>query len=106
MWQSQAPSGALSFGGSVPAEFGTCWPWLRRPVADAVAAIATIEALLMKVRRAIISISLFRKGWSTRCPSVKTAALGPGGFRISFPRQEEIMKIRVKPFWAFLRASL
>src|SRR2546422_4586939 len=58
MWQSQAPSGALSFGGSVPAEFDTCWPRLCRPIADAVAAIATIEALLMKVRRAVMLISL------------------------------------------------
>src|SRR3989475_3793747 len=28
------------------------------------------------------------------------------GFRISFPQQEEIMKTRVKPLWAFLRNSL
>src|SRR2546427_4187540 len=28
------------------------------------------------------------------------------GFRISFPQQEEIMKTRVKPLWAFLRSTL
>src|SRR5439155_22291362 len=28
------------------------------------------------------------------------------GFRISFPRHEETMKIRVKPLWTFLRNSL
>src|SRR2546425_9855751 len=67
MWQSQAPSGALSFGGSVPAEFDTCWPRLCRPIADAVAAIATIEALLMKVRRAIMSIS--------HCPKTRGRSL-------------------------------
>jgi len=61
MWQSQAPYGALSLGGSVPAEFDTCWPRPWPPIADAVAAIATIEALLMKVRRAIILISPCRK---------------------------------------------
>src|SRR6266702_3898088 len=70
MWQSQAPSGALSFGGSVPAEFDTCWPRLSRPIADAVAAIAIIEALLMKVRRAIMLIFL--------CPKTRTKDGAPG----------------------------
>src|SRR6266567_7093478 len=101
MWQSQAPSGALSFGGSVPAEFDTCWPRLCRPIADAVAAIATIEALLMKVRRAVMLISLCpktrgrsldrrtllsrcAKGWGTRCLTVKTAGLKPEVFGYHF----------------------
>src|SRR5712692_7985110 len=70
MWQSQAPSGALSFGGSVPPEFDTCSPRLCRPIADAVAAIAIIEAFLMKVRRAIMSISL--------CPKTRTKDGAPG----------------------------
>src|SRR5713101_1230694 len=70
MWQSQAPSGALSFGGSVPAEFDTCWPRLSRPIAGAVAAIAIIEALLMKVRRAIMLIFL--------CPKTRTKDGAPG----------------------------
>src|SRR5947208_5186659 len=89
MWQSQAPCGALSLGGSVPAEFDTCWPRPCPPIADAVAAIATIEALLMKVRRAIILVSLSpktRRRSSARCyakdgapgarPS-RTPGLGP-----------------------------
>src|ERR1044071_1184592 len=87
MWQSQAPCGALSLGGSVPAEFDTCCPRPCPPIADAVAAIATIEALLMKVRRAIILISLCRKtdqGWSTWCPTVKVAGFGPCVFRYHF----------------------
>src|SRR6266516_2221044 len=54
-WQSQAPAGALSLAGSLPEEFGTCWarltPTKMRGAADA---IATIEAFLMNVRRAIM----------------------------------------------------
>jgi hypothetical protein len=30
MWQSLALAGALSFGGSVPVELGTCWALLER----------------------------------------------------------------------------
>ena len=55
MWQSAALAGALSFGGSVPTEFGTCWALLCGTwIPEAVAAIAAIEAPRMKVRRAII----------------------------------------------------
>src|SRR5882672_7634948 len=54
IWQSQAFSGALSFGGSVPVEFDTGWAWLCRPIVEAVAAIATMEAFLMNVRREVI----------------------------------------------------
>src|SRR6266700_2735648 len=58
-WQSQAPAGALSFAGSVPEEFGTCWARLDRTETPAVdAASASIEAPLMKLRRAIMSSSL------------------------------------------------
>src|SRR5207344_2178103 len=42
---------------SVPVEFDTCWPWLGRPIVEAVAAIATMEAFLMNVRRVVMSIS-------------------------------------------------
>src|SRR6266853_6474847 len=89
IWQSQAPCGAFSFGGSVPAEFDTCWPRLCRPIVDAVAAIATIEALLMKVRRAIMSISPCpetRRGWGTRCLTVKTPVSGAAYSDIIFPQ--------------------
>src|SRR6266851_2876676 len=122
MWQSQAPSGALNFGGSVPAEFDTCWPWLCRPIADAVPAIAIIEALLMKVRRAIILISLARKPADGRltgrhsfraaqrmghpAPDRQDCRSQARGIRISFPHQEESMKIRVKLLWTFLRNTL
>ena len=55
MWQSAAFAGALSLGGSVPAEFGTllgvtcatCSP-------EVVTLIAAIEAPLINERRAII----------------------------------------------------
>src|SRR5260221_3332690 len=83
IWQSQAPSGALSRGGPVPAEFDTCWPWLcRTPIADAVAAIATIEALLMNVRRAIMSISLISRRMEHPVPDRQE---GPEGFGYHFP---------------------
>jgi hypothetical protein len=75
----------LSFGGSVPAEFDTGWPWLCRPIADAVAAIATIDAFLMNVRRAVMVISLVREGWGTRCQTVKSAGLRRNGFGYHFP---------------------
>src|SRR5262249_7886032 len=55
MWQSAALVGALSLGGSAPAEFGTCWAWLWPTwIPEAVAVIAATEAPLIKVRRAII----------------------------------------------------
>src|ERR1041385_3382579 len=55
MWQSAAWAGALSLGGSVPTEFGTCWALLFLAwMVEVVAAIAAIEAPLIKVRRAII----------------------------------------------------
>jgi hypothetical protein len=45
----------LSFADSVPEEFGTCWAKLSRTYSRGVdAARASIEAPLMKVRRAII----------------------------------------------------
>src|SRR5438876_7649313 len=54
-WQSQAPAGALSLAGSLPEEFGTCWAWLTpTKMRGAADAIATIEAFLMNVRRAIM----------------------------------------------------
>ena len=59
MWQSAALAGALSLGGSVPTEFGTCWAWLCPTwIPEVVAAIAAIEAPLMKVRRAIIFLPI------------------------------------------------
>src|SRR5260221_5986076 len=92
MWQSHAPSGALSFGGSVPAEFDTGWPWLCRPIADAVAAIATIEALLMNVRRAVMSISLISQRMEHPGPDRQGRRSRARRIRISFPRNEETMK--------------
>src|SRR5258708_10135889 len=92
MWQSQAPSGALSFGGSVPVEFHTGWPWLCRPIADAVAAIATIEAFLMNVRRAVMSISLFSQRMEHPVPDRQGRRSRARRIRISFPRKEETMK--------------
>jgi hypothetical protein len=44
----------LSLAGSVPEEFGTCWAKLSRTYSDVDAATASIEARLMKVRRAIM----------------------------------------------------
>jgi hypothetical protein len=45
----------LSFAGSLPEEFGTCWAKLSRTNSgDVDAASASIEVRLMKVRRAII----------------------------------------------------
>src|SRR5258708_13603541 len=101
MWQSQAPSGALSFGGSVPAEFDTGWPWLCRPIADAVAAIATIEAFLMKVRRAVMSISLFSQRMEHPVPDRQGRRSRARRIRISFPRKEETMKKTVITHAAF-----
>src|SRR5580692_9739387 len=61
MWQSQAFTGALSFAGSVPLELGTCCALLSRAENPAVAAaIATIEACLIRVRRPIMSSSRMR----------------------------------------------
>jgi len=61
-WQSHAPGGASSFAGSVPVEFGTCWAKLSRTyIRDVDAASASIEAPLMKVRRAIMFLSVFAK---------------------------------------------
>src|SRR6266853_4862407 len=95
MWQSQAPSGALRRGGPVPAEFDTCWPWLcRTPIADAVAAIATIEALLMKVRRAIMSISLISRRMEHPVPDRQE---GPEGFGYHFPEGGDHEKNRHFP---------
>jgi hypothetical protein len=101
MWQSQAPSGALSFGGSVPVEFDTCWPWLCRPIADAVAAIATIEALLMNVRRAVMSISLISQRMEHPVPDRQGRRSRARRIRISFPRKEETMKKTVISHAAF-----
>src|SRR5580765_7936910 len=56
MWQSHAFCGALSFGDPVPVEFDTGWAWPCRPIVAAVAAIATMEAFLMKVRRSFTLI--------------------------------------------------
>src|SRR5262249_43695703 len=67
MWQSAALGGALSFGGSVPVEFGTCWAWLDRtdsPVAAAVT--ASSEARMMKSRRAIMVSSRFGRSGRRR----------------------------------------
>src|SRR6267378_3212951 len=100
IWQSQAPSGALSFGGSLPAEFDTCWPRLCRPIADAVAAIATIEALLMKVRRAIMLISLCpktrrrsfdRQALFSRCAKDGAPGARPSRPPVSSPRYSDII---------------
>src|SRR5216683_7098508 len=101
MWQSHAPSGALSFGASVPAEFDTGWPWLCRPIADAVAAIATIEALLMKVRRAVMSISLISQRMEHPVPDRQGRRSRARRIRISFPRKEETMKKTVISHAAF-----
>src|SRR5438034_187965 len=95
MWQSQAPCGALSLGGSLPAEFDTCCPRPWPPIADAVAAIATIEALLMKVRRAIILVSLCpktRRRSSARCYA-KDGAPGarPSRSPVSGPAYSDII---------------
>src|SRR2546422_11149553 len=101
MWQSQAPSGALSFGGSVPAEFDTCWPRLCRPIADAVAAIATIEALLMKVRRAVMLISLIPQRMGHAGSDRQDAWSQALRIRISFLSKEETMKKTVVSHAAF-----
>src|SRR5258708_13775981 len=101
MWQSQAPSGALSFGGSVPAEVDTCWPWLCRSIADAVAAIAAIEALLMKVRRAVMSISLISQRMEHPVPDRQGRRSRARRIRISFPHKEETMKKTVISHAAF-----
>ena len=78
-WQSQEPAGALSLGGSVPEEFGTCWAWLTpTEIADPADAIATIETLLMKVRRAInFSSSLVRLGGQSQSRCVQNGMLTP-----------------------------
>src|SRR5882762_9010523 len=101
MWQSQAPCGALSFGGSVPVEFDTCWPWLCRPIADAVAAIATIEAFLMKARRALMSISLISQRMEHPVPDRQDRRSRARRIRISFPHKEETMKKAVFSHAAF-----
>jgi hypothetical protein len=45
----------LRLPGPLPEEFGTCWAWLTpTEMSAAVDAIAIAEALLMKVRRAIM----------------------------------------------------
>src|SRR6266850_343233 len=101
MWQSHAPSGALSFGGSVPTEFDTGWPWLCRPIADAVAAIATIEAFLMNVRRAVMSISPFSQRMEHPGPDRQGRRSRARRNRISFPRKEQTMKKTVISHAAF-----
>src|SRR5256885_2055287 len=109
MCQSRAPGGARGLGGSVPAEFDTCCPRPCPPIADAVAAIATIEALLMKVRRAIILISPAGKPdprMGHAVPDRQGRRFRAPRIRISFPHHEETMKIRVKPLWTLLRGSL
>src|SRR6267154_284317 len=101
MWQSQAPCGALSLGGSAPVEFDTCWPWLSRPIADAVAAIATIEALLMKVRRAVMSVSPVSQRMEHPVPDRQERRSRARRIRISFPHKEETMKKTVISHAAF-----
>src|SRR5690349_14974141 len=90
MWQSQAFSGAASFGRSVPLEFDTCWAWPCRPITDAVAAAAIMEAFLMNVRRSFTSIFMLispgLEEWGTRGQTVKTRVFG-----LSFPHKEETM---------------
>ena len=55
MWQSQAFGGALSLGGSVPAEYGTaCAPPGRMEMPVVPAATAADAAPLSKLRRAIM----------------------------------------------------
>src|SRR4051794_6623896 len=58
MWQSAAFGGALSFGGSVPEEFGTRWACPGCGMDDAAATAATPW---MNVRRAIMASSRTRR---------------------------------------------
>src|SRR2546430_5355141 len=63
----------------------------------------------MKVRRAIILISPAGKPdprMGHAVPDRQGRRFRAPGIRISFPHHEETMKIRVKPLWTFLRASL
>jgi len=85
MWQSQAFSGALSLGVSVPVEFDTGWAWLCRPIEEAVAAIATMEAFLMNVRRAVKAFSLLLRRMGPRRATVKARSLGREVFGYHFP---------------------
>src|ERR1700682_6293558 len=58
MWQSATFAGALSRGGSLPTELGTCCARVgRTPSPAAVVAMAASEAPLSNVRRAIMGSS-------------------------------------------------
>jgi hypothetical protein len=49
MWQSHALAGALSFGASVPVEYGTCW------------ALAPHTLMLLAAVAAAITLAAFHK---------------------------------------------
>src|SRR5260370_34841672 len=54
MWQSHALAGALSFGASVPAEYGTCCALApRMPRLLAAVVIASTLAAFIKSRRSV-----------------------------------------------------
>src|SRR6266849_1353839 len=96
MWQSQACSGALSLGGSVPVEFGTaCWPWLCRPIVEAVPAIAIMEAFLMNVRRAIMLISLISRRMEHPVPDRQEGLEGFGYHFLNRPNRRSCRSKRV-----------